>query len=99
MRAVVRTYSGPGAKKLAELLEERKKDVESAMRPVKGFASYTLLRTADGCTSITVCHDKAGTDESIRVAADWIKKNAPAAGVGAPSVSEGSIILHFAKSP
>ena len=97
MHAVVRTYSGTGAKKLADLLEERKKDVETAMRPIKGFASYTLLRTAEGCASITVCQDKAGTDESLRVAADWITKNASATGASVPTVSEGSIILHFTK--
>jgi len=97
MHAVVRTYSGAGAKKLADVLEEHKKDVEKVMHPVKGFTSYTLLRTADGCISVTVCKDKAGTDESLRVAADWIKKNASNTGVSAPMVSEGSIILHSTK--
>jgi hypothetical protein len=97
MHAVVRAYSGPGAKKLADVLEEHKKDVEKAMQPVKGFASYTLLRTADGCVSVTVCNDKAGTDESLRVAADWIKKNASNTGVGAPTVSEGAVIVYHTK--
>jgi hypothetical protein len=67
MHAVIRTYSGPAAKKLFDLLEERKREVESIIRPVKGFVSYSLLRTADGGASVTVCQDKAGTDESLRV--------------------------------
>jgi hypothetical protein len=79
------------------VLEEHKEDVEKIMHPIKGFASYTLLRTADGCVSVTVCKDKAGTDESLRGAADWIKKNASNIGASAPAVSEGSIILHSTK--
>ena len=37
MHAVVRNYSGTGAKELADVLEKRKGDVESIMRGVKGF--------------------------------------------------------------
>ena len=95
MHAVIRTYSGPAAKKLFDLLEERKRDVESIIRPVKGFVSYSLLRTADGGASVTVCQDKAGTDESLRVARDWIQKNASSISAGAPAVSEGSVILQL----
>lgn len=93
MYAVIRTYTGPGAKKLFDLLEERKKDVEGLIRPVKGFVSYVLIRTADGGASVTVCQDKAGTDESLRVAGDWIRQNASGTGASAPSISEGSVIL------
>jgi hypothetical protein len=95
MHAVIRTYSGPAAKKLFDLLEERKRDVESIIRPVKGFVSYALLRTADGGASVTVCQDKAGTDESLRVARDWIQKNASSINASAPAVSEGSVILQL----
>ena len=95
MYAVVRTYSGAGANNLFDLLEQRKKDVESLIRPVKGFVSYTLVRTVDGGASVTVCQDKSGTDESLRVAADWIKQNASSIGANPPSVSEGSVLLHL----
>jgi hypothetical protein len=95
MHAVIRTYSGPAAKRLFDLLEERKRDVESIIRPVKGFVSYSLLRTADGGASVTVCQDKTGTDESLRVAREWIQKNASSISAGAPAVSEGSVILQL----
>jgi hypothetical protein len=94
MHAVVRTYSGKGAKELFDVLEKRKTEVESLLRPVKGFVSYTLARSGDGGFSVTVCQDKAGTDESIRAAREWIAKNAGSAGVGAPKVSEGPVIIH-----
>jgi hypothetical protein len=94
MHAVVRTYSGKGAKELFDVLEKRKAEVESVIRPVKGFVSYTLARSGDGGVSVTVCQDKAGTDESIRVAREWVAKNAGNTGVGAPQVSEGPVIIH-----
>jgi hypothetical protein len=40
------------------------------MTCLKGFVSYSLIRTADGGASVTVCEDKAGTDESLQVARD-----------------------------
>ena len=94
MHAVIRTYSGNGAKELFDLLQERKSDVEDLMRPIEGFVTYLLVRTADGGTSVTVCQDKAGTDESMRRAREWIATNASGIGAGDPIVSEGPVILH-----
>lgn len=39
MHGVIRIYSGGGAKKLLDLLQERKSEVEGLIRPVKGFVS------------------------------------------------------------
>lgn len=95
MYAVVRTYSGKGAKELFDVLESHKADVESVMRPVKGFLSYLLVRTGEGGFTVTVCQDKAGTDESVRVAREWVAKNAADTGAGAPQVSEGPVIIQL----
>ena len=43
---------------------------------------------------MSVFQDKAGADESVKVARDWIGKNASNTGVGAPTVSEGTVIIH-----
>jgi hypothetical protein len=95
MHTVVREYSGKGAKELGDVLEKHKADVEKLLRGVKGFVGYTLLRTGGGAVSVTTCNDKAGADESLKVARDWIAKNAANTGVGAPRVHEGSVILHL----
>lgn len=95
MHAVVRMYSGAGAKKLADLLEGRKNELEGLIRGVKGFTSYTMIRTGDGATTVTVCQDKAGTDESLRIAREWIAKNAGDIGASAPTVVEGAVVLHL----
>ena len=95
MHAVVRSYSGTGAKELFDLLEERKGEVESLIRAVTGFVAYSLIRTGDGGISVTVCQDKAGTDESLQVARNWIQENAADLDTSAPSVSEGSVIVQL----
>ena len=93
MYTVVRSYFVKGAKELFDVLEKNKADVEKTMRSVKGFVSYALVRGEDGGFSVTVCNDKAGTDESVEKARDWIAKNAAGIGVAAPKLSEGSIVV------
>ena len=95
MYAVVRNYSGAGAKQLIDLLEQRKADVEAVIRKVPGLMSYTLLRNGDGGVSVTVCKDKAGADESLKVARDWIQKNASDTRASPPAVMEGSVIVQI----
>jgi hypothetical protein len=93
MFTVVRSYFGKGAKELFDVLEKNKADVEKTIRSVKGFVSYSLVRSEDGGFSVTVCNDKAGCDESVEKARDWIAKNAAGIGVAAPKVSEGSNVF------
>jgi len=95
MHTVVRSYSGKGAAELFDLLEKRKADVEQEMRAVKGFVSYTLARSNDGGFSVTTCQDKAGIDDSLKRAKEWIAKNAGSTGVAPPKVSEGSVMVHL----
>src|ERR1700733_3895505 len=99
MYTVVRSYFGKGAKELFDLLERNKTDVEKTMRSVKGLISYTLVRSEDGGFSVTVCNDKAGTDESLKKARDWIAKNAAGIGVAAAKGTEGSTVVDLNKGP
>jgi hypothetical protein len=95
VHAVVRTYSGKGSKELFDIIEKNKAEVEKLIRAVKGFVSYSLVRTADGGFSVSVYQDKAGADESVRVAREWIAKNAAKASAKAPTISEGTVILQL----
>jgi hypothetical protein len=54
MHAVVRTYSGKGAKELMDVLERNNAEVERLIRAVQGFVSFSLVRTASGGFSISV---------------------------------------------
>jgi hypothetical protein len=42
---------------------------------------------------VTICQDKAGTDESSRIAAGWVKDNVRVAVT--PVITEGDTVLHF----
>jgi hypothetical protein len=95
MHAVIRTYSGEGAKELFDLLEARKSDVESLIRSVRGFVGYSLIRTGEGGVSVTVCQDEAGTNESVQRAKEWIGQNGSSIGASAPTVSEGPVVLQL----
>ena len=65
MYAVVRTYYGPGAKDLFDLLENRKAEVEAAIRSVPGLVSYTLVRTEEGGVE-SIGLDRANTGISVK---------------------------------
>ena len=93
MHAVMRSYSGKGTKALFDLLEKNKGEVESLIRGVKGFVSYSLVRTTRG--GFSVYEDKAGADESSRAAREWIAKNASKTGVARPIILEGTVMLEL----
>jgi heme-degrading monooxygenase HmoA len=94
MEVIIRKYSGKGAKELLDALEQKAAEVESMLRSVDGFESYTLARAVDGGFSITVCRDRAGIDESNRKAKDWIATNAGNLGVNAPETLTGNVVVH-----
>lgn len=91
MHTVVRSYSGEAGSALIDRLQDEKDEVETILRGVSGFVSWTAVRTDDGGLTITVCEDKAGTEQSNQVAREWVMEHASDIGVGPPSVSEGAI--------
>jgi len=95
MHTVIRNYAGSGASALFDLLEERKEEVENLIRAVTGYVSYSLVRTADGGVSVTVCQDKAGTDESLQLAREWIQEHGSHLDVHPPTITEGVNILQL----
>jgi hypothetical protein len=94
MQVVIRSYSGQGASDLFDALAEKEDDVKSIISTVPGFISYSAFRNDGGGQTVTVCQDKAGTDESSRRAAEWVRKNVSVT-VDPPTVSEGGTVLHF----
>jgi hypothetical protein len=94
MHAVIRTYSGDGASQVFDLLEQREADVKDLINGVPGFVSYVAVRNGGGGVTVTVCEDKAGTDESSRRAAGFVKENGSGS-IAAPSITENDTTLHF----
>ena len=96
MHAVIRTYTGKGAAEAFAFIEKNHAGVEEVMRKVKGFQSYTLIRTADGGVAVTIADDTAGLEQSAAAAREWLAKNAAQFTISAPSLVEGTVILHTA---
>jgi len=94
MYVVIRSYSGQGGSDLFDALAEREGDVKELISTVPGFVSYAAFRDNGGGKIVTVCQDKAGTDESSRRAAEWVKENIGVK-VDAPAVTEGSTVISF----
>lgn len=94
MYVTIRTYSGQGASELFDALAEREQDVKALISTVPGFISYEAFRTNGGGQTVTVAEDQAGTDESSRRAAEWVKENVDVS-VDPPTLTAGSAILHF----
>ena len=95
MHAVIRHYRGNS--QLMDVLAQNTDEVERLIRDVPGFVTYALVRTADGGFSVSVFEDQAGTDESTRLAADWIRENAPEAAGSPPEIIQGETILQFSR--
>src|SRR5215213_10438866 len=94
MHTTIRQYSGSGAQDLFDALEQREPEVRELISTVPGFVSYTAFRAGDGGMTVTVCEDKAGTDESSRRAAGFVKENISAPG-SPPAITEGDTVLQF----
>jgi hypothetical protein len=94
MYVVVRSYSGQGSSELFDLLGQREEDVKELISGVPGFVRYAAFRSDDGGMTVTICEDKAGTDESSKRAAGWVKDNVTGT-VDPPAITEGSTVLEF----
>lgn len=93
MYVVIRTYEQAGA--LADAMQVRQQEVTDLIRGVPGFVAYYATRLGDSLTTVTVCESRAGTQESTRVAGEWVKRNVTGASIGAPQIAEGETFLQF----
>ena len=94
MYAMVRSYSGDGASELFDQLEQRNDEIKELIGGVPGFVSYTAFRSDEGGSTVTVCQDKDGTDESARRAAEWVKETISAT-TNPPVITEGGTVAYF----
>lgn len=60
-----------------------------------GIIGYAAIRTnGDSGTTVIVCQDRTGTDESLGEPREWVKENVNAAGTP-PAIVEGETSLCF----
>ncbi len=91
--AVVRLYTIRPNRSSDEVLELIRDGYVPLIREIPGFISYTAI--ADPASAqhafISVFEDKAGTDESTRLAGEWLAENNIDHFEGGPTIAEGVI--------
>jgi hypothetical protein len=90
MYAVVRRYRFDP--KNSEEIDGRIKDIfVHLLRKAPGFEAYYWLDTGDGeGVSLSVFRDKAGAEESIRIAADFVEQHLRSL-LGKPEIIQGEV--------
>jgi hypothetical protein len=94
MYAVVRHYhfKPEDGEKIDKIVRE---DFVPLLKKAKGFVRYYWLDTGGGeGASLSVFKDKAGADESIRIAADFVKAKMAQLLQQKPEVIEGPVKAH-----
>ena len=76
-------------------MADRQGEIEELISEVPGFSAYYAVRDGDALTTITVCEDRSGTDQSTGLAAAWVRENMPELTASPPQVSEGNVFLAF----
>jgi hypothetical protein len=98
MHAAIRQYQvDPGS------VDEIRRGVNEGLLPiikdVYGFQAYYAIDAGGGrLASISVFEDRAGAEESTRMAADWIRQNMASLIPNPPEVLEGEVFANEAAS-
>ena len=94
MFAVIRHYHFD-PKDGAEIDRRIREEFVPIVKNAKGFVRYYWLDTGDGeGASLSVFKDRAGADDSVRLAADWVKENLSKLLVEKPEIIEGPVKAH-----
>jgi hypothetical protein len=68
------------------------------LEDVTGFIAYYWIDAGDGVmASLSVFDDRAGADESVRLAHQWVQENAAALIPNPPQVTEGFVVASDTK--
>ena len=93
MYIVVRDYRSEDPNVVAEAVQ-RQESLKETIRGIKGVIAYYVVDTGNGgLASITIVEDQAGADESVRVAAAWVRENMAQWAPNAPTIIQGEVAI------
>jgi hypothetical protein len=91
MYAVVRRYEG--VTNPAEAARRVREEFIPLLREVPGFVAYYVVDAAGGViASTSVFQDQAGSAESTKRAADWVRENLASLIPNPPQVTAGEVV-------
>lgn len=92
MYTAIRRYEGAGSAE--EIVQKVKDGFLPILKGTPGFVGYYVVDAGGGTVaSISVFQDKAGADESVRRAAEWVRANLGSLIPNAPQVTTGEVVL------
>ena len=97
MFAAIRTYGVTDVEELSDLVKDGFLPI---VESVPGFVAYYVVAAGDGvASSITICEDKAGVDESTSRASEWVEEHALDFIQSGPAVVTGEVLAETAATP
>ena len=89
MYAVIRSYTTTDAEEIRRRVEE---EFIPIVGDIPGLISYYIVDGGDGrLSSITICEDRSGIEESTQRAADWVHDRLSSLITSGPEVMMGEV--------
>ncbi len=90
MYASIRQYRSDDVQEVARRAQE---GFVPIVRDVPGFSAYYIVDSGDGAfATITIAEDRAGVEDSVNKAREWVSENAADLVEGSPTVSNGEVV-------
>jgi hypothetical protein len=92
MQASIRQYRTSDAAEVGRRAGDGTSGFPPIAREIQGFQAWYLVDSGDGTlTTITICDDESGIDESVDKAREWVGENAADLIEGSPTVTNGRV--------
>jgi len=94
MYVAIRRYQvDPGS--AGEVMRHVNEGFIPLIKDAEGFLAYYALNAGAGeIATVSVFEDQAGAEESIRIAADWVRQNLAALLPNPPEITAGEVEAH-----
>jgi len=92
MYSVVRVYKMKSTGDIDKVVDAARTGFLPIVTKAPGFMAYTMAASSDGTlVTIGMFKDRAGAEESTRLAADWVRDNVASSVEGPPKIAEGDV--------
>jgi hypothetical protein len=92
--AVIRSYTFSDTGEVRRLVEE---EFIPLVGDIPGLVSYYIVEGTEGrLSSVTICEDRSGIEESTQRAADWIRERLDSLIISGPEVMMGEVTFEHA---
>jgi heme-degrading monooxygenase HmoA len=93
MHVVIRQYT-VDSNATEEIVRRAREGFVPLISSAPGFVSYTIVDAgADGLITVSVFEDRAGAEESVRMAANWVRESLASLLPNPPQVTVGEVSI------